>query len=328
MKKVRVGIAGYGNIGRGVEAALASSPDMELAGIFTRRGPGEVASASGAAVYSLDKACDFTGSIDVMVLCGGSFSDLPVQGPQLAAMFNTVDSFDTHSKMREYFAAVDAAAKTGGKTAVIGAGWDPGLFSMVRVLFDSLFPDGATNSFWGTYGRGLSQGHSDAVRRVPGVKLAAQYTVPDKSLIELSRSGKAGALTARQTHRRRVFCVLEPGADAAAVKTAVVTMLGYFEGYETEVNFISEEEYLRSHTEMSTGGASIRAAATKSASHLMEFSLNMDSNPEFTASVMVAYARATHRLACEGAVGARTVLDVAPAYLSPLGRDELLEKYV
>ncbi len=313
---IRIGIAGYGNLGRGVEAAIGKNPDMTLVGVFTRRDPSHVTTlGADTVVRTMSDLPSFTDEIDVLILCGGSKDDLPVQGPELAALFTTVDSFDTHARVPEYFAAMDAPATAAGTTAMISVGWDPGLFSINRLYSQALLPDGDTYTFWG---RGLSQGHSDAVRRVPGVAGAAQYTLPSDTAIEAVRSGTRPALTTSQKHTRECFVVLEDGADAAAVERAIVTMPHYFDEYDTTVHFISAEELARDHSAMPHGGFVIRSGNTSAeASQTIEYRLALDSNPEFTASVLVTYARAAHRLNQQGRTGAVTVLDVAPALLSP-----------
>lgn len=317
---IRIGIAGYGNLGRGVEAAIARNPDMALAGVFTRRDPASVRTL-GAQVHRLDAIDAFVAGIDVLVLCGGSKSDLPEQGPALAARFNTVDSFDTHARIPEYFDAVDRAARANERTAVIAVGWDPGLFSLARVYGESVLADGATYTFWG---RGLSQGHSDAIRRVPGVRAGVQYTVPVPQAIERVRSGVRPVLSTREKHTRECYVVLEEGADAAVVERAIVTMPDYFADYDTTVRFIDAETLQREHSAMPHGGFVLRTGKTgQDTSQVFEFALKLDSNPEFTASVLVAYARAAFRLAQAREFGARTVFDIAPALLSPKSPAEL-----
>jgi len=317
---IRIGIAGYGNLGRGVEAAIARNPDMALAGVFTRRDPASVRTL-GAQVHRLDAIDAFAAGIDVLVLCGGSKSDLPEQGPALAARFNTVDSFDTHARIPEYFDAVDRAARANERTAVIAVGWDPGLFSLARVYGESVLADGATYTFWG---RGLSQGHSDAIRRVPGVRAGVQYTVPVPQAIERVRSGVRPVLSTREKHTRECYVVLEEGADAAAVERAIVTMPDYFADYDTTVRFIDAGTLQREHSAMPHGGFVLRTGRTgQDTSQVFEFALKLDSNPEFTASVLVAYARAAFRLAQAREFGARTVFDIAPALLSPKSPAEL-----
>lgn len=319
---IRIGIVGYGNLGRGVEAAIAQNSDMKLVGLFTRRDPAGVSTVSGVPVHSMDDIAKFRQDIDVMILCGGSKDDLPVQGPQLAALFNTVDSFDNHGSIPEYFAAVDQAAQSGKNVALISVGWDPGMFSLNRLYAEAILPEGATYTFWG---KGLSQGHSDAIRRVPGVKGGVQYTLPVESAIEQVRSGSNPELSTREKHKRECFVVLEDGADAAAVTQAIVTMPAYFADYDTTVNFISEDVLRNEHNTMPHGGFVIRSGKTNNgaSTQVVEFSLKLDSNPEFTASVLVAYARATHRLHKQGQAGALSVFDVAPGLLSPKSPAEL-----
>jgi len=314
--KIRLGIAGYGNLGRGVEAAIAQNPDTELVGIFTRRDPESVRPLSAdVGVHPLDGIDAFADRIDVLVLCGGSKSDLPEQGPALAARFNTVDSFDTHARIPRYFDAVDAAARAAGKTSIIAVGWDPGLFSLARLYGESVLAQGATYTFWG---RGLSQGHSDAIRRVPGVRAGVQYTVPVPEAIERVRRGENPSLSTREKHTRECWVVLEEGADPRAVEQAIRTMPDYFADYDTTVHFIDEATLRREHAAMPHGGFVIRTGTTgERTSQTVEFSLKLDSNPEFTASVLVAYARAAARLSKRGETGARTVFDIAPALLSP-----------
>lgn len=315
-EKIRIGIVGHGNLGRGVEVALTHCPDMELVGIFTRREPSGITPVGEAvSVYSLDSIDDFRNAIDVLILCGGSKDDLPRQSPALAARFNIVDSYDTHNKIPEFYAAVDAAASSAERTAVIAVGWDPGMFSINRLYGEAILPEGETYSFWG---KGLSQGHSDAVRRVPGVKAGVQYTIPSEKAIARVRDGEQPALSTRDKHVRECFVVLEEGADAEAVKQAIVTMPDYFADYDTIVNFVSREELQRDHSAMPHGGFVIHCAQSASGvKQVMEFSLKLDSNPQFTASVMVAYARAAYRLHCAKEYGARTVFDIAPGLLSP-----------
>ncbi|MDO8960141.1 MAG: diaminopimelate dehydrogenase [Rhodocyclaceae bacterium] len=319
---IRIAIAGHGNLGRGVEAALTKNPDMRLVGIYSRRPPATLKPlVAGTPVYSMDALNGHVGQIDVLILCGGSKEDLPQQGPALAAQFNTVDSFDTHALIPEYFAAVDAAATASRKTALIASGWDPGMFSINRVYGEALLPDGATYTFWG---KGLSQGHSDAIRRVPGVAGGVQYTLPVAAAVEAVRSGTRPALSTRQKHTRECFVVLKDGADADAVRRAIVTMPHYFDEYDTTVNFISAEELSRNHATMPHGGFVIRSGNTTAAStQVIEYRLKLDSNPEFTASVLVAYARAVHRMHLAGQFGAKTVFDVAPGLLSPKSAAQL-----
>ena len=321
---IRVGIMGYGNLGRGIECAIKQNPDMELAAVFTRRNPNRVKILTeGVTVYPADEAKSMADKIDVLILCGGSATDLPVQTPEYAKYFNVVDSFDTHARIPEHFANVDKAAKASGKIAVISAGWDPGMFSLNRVYANPILPDGKDYSFWG---RGVSQGHSDAIRRIAGVKDARQYTVPVPAALEAVRSGETPELTTRQKHTRECFVVLEEGADAAKVEEEIKTMPNYFADYDTTVHFISEEELKANHSGIPHGGFVLRSGVTgwnKENKHIIEYSLKLDSNPEFTSSVLIAYARAAHRLANEGASGCKTVFDIAPAYLVNKTGEEL-----
>ncbi len=322
--KIRVGIYGYGNLGRGVEAALAASSDMEAVGVFTRRDPESVKTLTGIPVLRAADALSMADQIDVMILCGGSRTDLPEQTPALAAYFNVVDSFDTHARIPEHLAAVEAAAVPAGKTAIISVGWDPGMFSLQRLLGSAVLPDGEQYTFWG---RGVSQGHSDAIRRVAGVKDARQYTVPVPSALASVRAGEAPELTAREKHTRECFVVAEEGADLARIEKEIKEMPDYFADYDTTVTFISEEELARDHAGIPHGGFVIRTGKTGLSGdhrHVIEYSLKLDSNPEFTSSVLVAYARAAARLNAEGKKGCLTVFDVPPVYLSPLDRDGLI----
>ncbi|MCG7346108.1 diaminopimelate dehydrogenase [Sporosarcina sp. ACRSL] len=315
VEKIKIGIVGYGNLGRGVESAIAQNDDLELTSVFTRREPNDLKVNSGVPVLRLSEIENYVNEIDVLILCGGSKNDLPEQGPALSKLFNTVDSFDTHAKIPEYFEAVDESAKASGKTAIISVGWDPGLFSINRLYGESILPEGATYTFWG---KGLSQGHSDAVRRVEGVKGAVQYTIPAESAVEKVRNGSQPELTTREKHTRECFVVLEEGADAAEVERAIVTMPDYFADYDTTVNFITEQQLKEEHSAMPHGGFVIRSGKTGDANNqVMEFSLKLDSNPEFTSSVLVAYARAAYRLNQKGEAGAKTVFDIAPGLLSP-----------
>ena len=324
---IRIGIVGHGNLGRGVEAAVAKNPDMVVAGIYTRRDPASLTPlVAGTPVFAMADLDGHVGQVDVLVLCGGSKDDLPVQTPALAARFNVIDSFDTHARVPEHFAAVDQAARAGQTTALISAGWDPGMFSLNRVYGEALLPDGATYTFWG---KGLSQGHSDAIRHVPGVAGGVQYTIPVDAAVEAVRSGTRPQLSTRQKHQRECHVVLQPGADAEAVRQAIVTMPHYFDEYDTTVHFISAEELKAKHSAMPHGGFVIRSGNT-SAEHkqVIEYRLQLDSNPEFTSSVLVAYARAVHRLAAQGQHGAKTVFDVAPGLLSPLSAETLRKNYL
>ena len=316
MSKIRIGIVGYGNIGRGVEQAIKRNEDMELAAVFTRRDPASVKVATeGVKVVHMDDMLSMKEDVDVMVLCGGSATDLPVMGPQIAANFNTIDSFDTHAKIPEYFANVDKAAKEGNNISIISVGWDPGMFSLNRLYAESILVQGSTYTFWG---KGVSQGHSDAIRRIPGVKNAIQYTVPVDEAVEQVRSGSEPELTTRDKHTRECYVVAEEGADKAEIENAIKTMPNYFDEYNTTVHFISEEELKRDHSKMPHGGFVIRTGETgeEGNKHVIEYSLKLDSNPEFTASVLIAYARAAYRLNQKGENGARSVFDIAPAMLS------------
>ncbi|GIP17975.1 diaminopimelate dehydrogenase [Paenibacillus montaniterrae] len=317
--RIRVGIVGYGNLGRGVELAIAQNPDMQLDAIFTRRDPATISSSTKA--YSIEEAANFVNDIDVMILCGGSATDLPEQGPQFAKMFNVVDSFDTHARIPEYFDAVNGAAVESGKLAVISTGWDPGLFSMNRLLFESILPEGNGYTFWG---KGVSQGHSDAIRRVAGVKHGVQYTIPVETAVQKVRNGENPEFTTREKHLRECYVVAEEGADQAKIRDEIVSMPNYFADYDTVVHFISEEELKQNHSAMPHGGLVLRSGKTGTDStQIMEFGLKLDSNPEFTSSVLVAYARAAYKLYKEGQVGAKTVFDIPLGYLSPKSAAEL-----
>ena len=316
MSKIRIGIVGYGNIGRGVEQAIKRNEDMELTAVFTRRDPASVKVATeGTKVVHMDDMLSMKGDVDVMVLCGGSATDLPVMGPEIAANFNTIDSFDTHAKIPEYFANVDKAAKEGNNISIISVGWDPGMFSLNRLYAESILVQGSTYTFWG---KGVSQGHSDAIRRIPGVKNAIQYTVPVDEAVDQVRSGSEPKLTTRDKHTRECYVVAQEGANKAEIENAIKTMPNYFDEYNTTVHFISEEELKRDHSKMPHGGFVIRTGETgeEGNKHVIEYSLKLDSNPEFTASVLIAYARAAYRLNQKGENGARSVFDIAPALLS------------
>ena len=318
---IRIGILGYGNLGKGVESAIAQNPDMELAAVFTRRNPEQVTvRTKGVQVLSADELDHMQGDIDVLILCGGSATDLPEQTPKYAAMYNVVDSFDTHARIPEHFAAVDKAAREAGKTALISCGWDPGMFSLNRLYASCVLPEGQDYTFWG---RGVSQGHSDAVRRIDGVKDCRQYTVPVPESLEAVRSGSNPQLTTRQKHTRECFVVAEEGADLARIENEIKTMPNYFADYDTTVHFISQEELDRDHSGIPHGGFVIRTGTTGAdTKQMIEYSLKLGSNPEFTSSVIVAYARAAYKMAQEGITGAKTVFDVAPTYLSPLSAEE------
>lgn len=323
MSKIRIGIAGYGNLGRGVELAVAQNDDMELVGVFTRRDPSTVSTITGVKAYAMDDAVKMVGDIDVMIICGGSATDLPKQTPELAKYFNVIDSFDTHARIPEHFANVDKAAKESGKLAFISLGWDPGLFSLNRLYAESILPKGKTYTFWG---KGVSQGHSDAIRRVEGVKRGIQYTVPIEAAMDAVRSGSQPDLTTRQKHLRECWVVAEEGADLAKIEESIKTMKNYFDEYDTTVNFITEEEFDAVHNKMPHGGFVMRSGLTgngEKTHQMIEYSLKLESNPEFTASVLVCYARAISRLSAEGATGCKTAFDIAPAYLSPLSGEEL-----
>lgn len=322
--KIRIGILGYGNLGRGVECAVSQNPDMELAAVFTRRKAESLEILTKKAkVCHVDEAESWKDKIDVMILCGGSATDLPVQTPQYAEFFNVVDSFDTHARIPEHFEKVDSAARKGGKLAVISAGWDPGMFSLSRMYAGAILPQGKDYTFWG---RGVSQGHSDAVRRIEGVKDAKQYTIPSDAALAAVRAGENPDLTTREKHTRECFVVAREGADKARIEEEIKTMPNYFADYDTTVHFITEEELKRDHGRIPHGGFVLRSGVTgweRENHHLIEYSLKLDSNPEFTASVLVAYARAAYRLSSEGAAGCKTVFDIAPAYLSPMSGEEL-----
>ena len=321
---MRIGIIGYGNLGRGVECAIRQNPDMELVAVFTRRAPESVSILTeGALVCSVDEVEQWKDKIDVMILCGGSATDLPVQTPKFAEMFNVVDSFDTHARIPEHFENVDSAAKKSGHVGIISVGWDPGMFSLNRMYANAILPEGKDYTFWG---KGVSQGHSDAIRRVEGVKDGKQYTIPVEAALEAVRNGENPELTTRQKHTRECFVVLEEGADAAKVEEEIKTMPNYFADYDTTVHFISEDELKTNHSGIPHGGFVLRSGVTgwnKENKHIIEYSLKLDSNPEFTSSVLIAYARAAHRLANEGASGCKTVFDIAPAYLVNKTGEEL-----
>lgn len=323
-ERIRIGILGYGNLGRGVELALRQNPDMELAAFFTRRDPASLKTLTPAVpVYHVDQVLDHQNDIDVLILCGGSATDLPVQTPKYAQYFNVVDSFDTHAKIPEHFAHCDGAAKASGKIALISTGWDPGLFSLQRLLGVSVLPQGSSYTFWG---RGVSQGHSDAIRRVAGVRDGKQYTIPVEEALERVRSGENPRLTTREKHTRECFVVPEPGADLARIEREIKTMPNYFDEYDTTVHFISQEEMDRDHKGIPHGGFVMRSGVTGEqgeTSQMIEFSLKLGSNPEFTSSVIVAFARAAWRMNREGCSGAKTVFDVPLAYLSPKSGEEL-----
>ena len=321
---IRVGIFGYGNLGRGVESAIRQNKDMELVAVFTRRSPeGVKIRTQGVAVCHVDELLSYKDKIDVMILCGGSATDLPVQTPALAKHFNVIDSFDTHARIPEHFANVDASAKEGGKVAIISVGWDPGMFSLNRAYAMAILPDGKDYTFWG---KGVSQGHSDAIRRVEGVLDGKQYTIPVEAALEAVRSGKNPDLSVREKHIRECFVVAKEGVDKAKIEKEIKEMKNYFADYDTTVHFISKEELDRDHSGIPHGGFVIRSGKTgfnSENNHIIEYSLKLDSNPEFTSSVLVAYARAAYRLNNEGARGCKTVLDIAPSYLTEKSNEEL-----
>ena len=321
--KIRIGIFGYGNLGRGVEAAIRQNKDMELAAVFTRRDPATVKlQTAGVPVYHADKALKMKNEIDVMILCGGSATDLPEQTPQLAAHFNVVDSFDTHARIPEHFANVDRAARAAKKIGIISVGWDPGMFSLNRLMASAILPEGEEYTFWG---KGVSQGHSDAIRRVEGVADGKQYTVPVESALAAVRSGTAPVLTTREKHTRECYVVAKDGADKAKIEAEIKSMPNYFADYDTTVHFISQEELNEKHSGIPHGGIVLRSGSTNGGKnkHIIEYSLKLDSNPEFTSCVLLAYARAAYRLSKEGASGCKTVFDIAPAYLSAKSGEEL-----
>lgn len=321
--KIRIGIVGYGNLGRGVEAAVTLSDDMELVALFTRRTPDSIKTKTGVPVYSIDDAAKMQDKIDVLILCGGSANDLPVQTPELAKHFNVIDSFDTHAKIPEHFAKVDAECAKSGKVAVISVGWDPGMFSLNRLYGQAILPNGKDYTFWG---KGVSQGHSDAIRRIDGVADARQYTIPVEAALASVRRGENPELSTREKHKRECFVVAKDGADLARIENEIKTMPNYFADYDTTVHFITQEELDRDHKGIPHGGMVFRTGATGFDSenkHVIEYKLNLDSNPEFTSSVLTAYARAAYRLNSEGVSGCKTVFDIAPAYLHPASPDEL-----
>lgn len=321
--KIKVAIVGYGNLGRGVELSIIKNPDMDLVAVFSRRDPKSV-NTINTPVYSLDNILDFKDKVDVLILCGGSKDDLPIQGPKYVENFNIVDSYDNHGEIPNYFASVNSIALKNNKVGMISIGWDPGMFSINRLFGEALLPDGDTYTFWG---KGLSQGHSDAIRRVEGVKTGVQYTIPSKNAIEQVRSGSRPNLTTKQKHTRECFVVLKDTADAKKVENEIKTMPNYFEPYDTTVNFISQEEFDKNHNTMPHGGFVIRSGSSSSGvNQVIEYSLKLDSNPEFTASVLVAYARATYKLAKKGEFGAKTAFDVAPVLLSPKDSQELIKE--
>lgn len=322
--KIRIGILGYGNLGRGIECAVKQNDDMELIAVFTRRDPASVKILTdGAGVYSVKDISDFKDKIDVMILCGGSATDLPEQTPEYVKYFNVIDSFDTHANIPKHFDAVNAAAKESGNVGIISVGWDPGMFSLNRLYANAVLPDGKDYTFWG---KGVSQGHSDAIRRIDGVKDARQYTVPVDEALLAVRSGQNPELSTREKHTRECYVVAEDGADLARIENEIKTMPNYFADYDTTVHFISEEELKKNHSGIPHGGFVIRCGKTGAYgenTHIIEYSLKLDSNPEFTSSVIIAYARAAYRLSKEGQSGCKTVFDIAPAYLCRQSGEEL-----
>ena len=323
---IKVGIVGYGNLGRGVECAIKQNPDMELFGVFSRRNPDSFKTLTGAKAYSIDDILNYKNDIDVLILCGGSATDLPVQTPELAKNFNVIDSFDTHAKIPEHFENVDSGAKSGGNIAIISIGWDPGMFSLNRLYAEAVLPDGKDYTFWG---KGVSQGHSDAIRRIDGVLDAKQYTIPCDDALEKVRNGENPELSTREKHTRECFVVLEDGADAVKVEKEIKEMPNYFADYDTIVHFISKEELDRDHSGIPHGGFVIRSGKTGlngENSHIIEYSLKLDSNPEFTSSVLICYARAAVKMSREGLSGCKTAFDVAPGYLSPHSAEDLRKR--
>lgn len=321
--KIKIAIAGYGNLGKGVECAVKQNDDMELYGVFSRRNPEAVKTLTNAKVYHIDDILNHKDNIDVLVICGGSATDLPVQTPEFAKHFNVVDSFDNHAHIPEHFENVDKSAKEAGKIAMISIGWDPGMFSLNRFYSQCILPDGKDYTFWG---KGVSQGHSDAIRRIKGVIDARQYTIPVDNALERVRNGENPELTTRQKHTRECFVVVEEGADKERIENEIKTMPNYFEPYDTTVHFITEEEMKKNHSEIPHGGFVIRCGDTglnKENKHIIEYSLKLDSNPEFTASVLICYARAAYKMNKEGMKGCKTIFDVAPAYLSPKSPEEM-----
>ena len=320
---MKAAILGYGNLARGIESAILQAPDIELTAVFSRRDPVGIKTVTNVPVYSVNDILNYKDEIDVLFLCGGSATDLPKQTPEYAKYFNVIDSFDTHANIPQHFAAVDASAKEAGKVALISCGWDPGMFSLNRLYANAILPEGNDYTFWG---KGVSQGHSDAVRRIKGVKNAKQYTIPVESALERVRACENPELTTREKHTRECFVVAEKGADLAKIEEEIKTMPNYFADYDTTVHFISEEEFNRDHSEIPHGGFVFRTGATgfeKEHKHVIEYSLKLDSNPEFTGSVLTAFGRAVYRMYREGMTGCKTVFDVAPAYLSPLSGEEL-----
>ena len=320
---IKIGILGYGNLSRGVESAIAQNPDMELVAVFTRRAPESIKVHSGVPALNISELENYRDKIDVLVLGGGSATDLPAQTPEYVKYFNVVDSFDTHATIPEHFENVDKAAKEAGKVGIISVGWDPGMFSLLRMISSAILPEGENYTFWG---KGVSQGHSDAIRRIKGVKDARQYTIPVEEAVNRVRNGENPVLSTREKHMRECFVVVEDGADKAEIESEIINMPNYFSDYYTTVNFISEEELKREHMGLPHGGFVLRSGVTgfnKENKHIVEYKLKLDSNPEFTGAVVAAYARAAYKLSKEGASGCKTVFDIAPAYLSALSGEEL-----
>ena len=325
---IKIGIYGYGNLGRGVECAIKQNDDMELVGVFTRRDPSSLKTLTGVKAYHVSDALNMTKDIDVLILCGGSATDLPVQTPEMAKYFNVIDSFDTHAKIPEHLKSVDESAKNSGKTAIISVGWDPGMFSLARAYAKAVIPEGKDYTFWG---KGVSQGHSDAIRRIEGVQDAKQYTIPVESALDRIRNGETPDFTTRQKHTRECFVVAKEGADKEKIEKEIVSMPNYFADYDTTVHFVSQEELNRDHAGIPHGGMVLRSGKTglnKENTHLIEYKLKLDSNPEFTSSVLVAYARAVYKMNKEGVTGAKTVLDVAPIYLAKESREDIIKRLV
>lgn len=329
MNKIRIGIVGYGNLGKSVELGILQNKDMELVGVFTRREPSTIKTVTeNVPAYHIEDAKNMLDQVDVMILCGGSMSDIPVQGPLFASMFNTVDAYDTHAKIPDYFNVINKNALETGKVCVISSGWDPGMFSINRLYAEAILPEGNTYTFWG---KGISQGHSDAIRRVEGVVDAKQYTIPIESAIEAVKRGEMPEFTTREKHRRECFVVAEDGADKARIEQEIKAMPNYFADYDTVVHFITDEELQEKHSGLPHGGLVIRYGKTgfgDNHSHTIEYNLELESNPDFTANVLIAYARAAYRLNQEGVTGAKTVVDIAPAYLSSKTAEEIRKSII
>ncbi len=323
-QKIRIGICGYGNLGKGVQKAISQNSDMELVAVFTRRDPAQISKQTSVKVLPISEVAQWMNQIDVMIMCGGSATDLPDQVPTLAKLFCTVDSFDTHAKIPQYLKSVDEEAKSGGNVSIISVGWDPGMFSNMRAYAEAILPFSHTYTFWG---RGVSQGHSDAIRRIEGVKDARQYTIPVPKAMEMVRAGENPELSTREKHERECFVVAEDGADLSAIEKEIITMPNYFADYNTTVHFITQEELDKNHKGLPHGGSVISCGQTgEETKQVMEYSLTLDSNPEFTGAVLVAYARAAYRMKKEGITGAKTVLDVPPIMLNQNEREEVIKK--